>query len=106
MGKTVDLPGSRQVEQPWIQARESVSVKILQQQSEFYVYVESHDRVAKERSMRRRRLKLLWASLHELRNRKNITRDGLLMHIGALKKESGRAFGLVFTSLSQILKNL
>ena len=35
------------LEQPWIQARESVRVKILQQESEFYVYVESHDRVAK-----------------------------------------------------------
>ena len=68
------------LEQPWIQARENVSVKILQQESEFYVYVESHGRVAKERSMRRRRLKRLWASLHELRNRKNITRDDLLMH--------------------------
>ena len=51
------------LEQPWIQARENVSVKILQQESEFYVYVEGHDRVAKERSMRRRRLKRLWASL-------------------------------------------
>ena len=80
-------------------ARESVSVKILQQQSEFYVYVESHDLVARERFMRRRRLKRLWASLHELRNRKSITRDDLLMHIGALKKESGRAFGLVHISI-------
>ena len=87
------------LEQPWIQARESVSVKILQQESEFYVYVESHDRVAKERSMRRRRLKRLWASLHELRNRKKITRDDLLMHIGALKKEAGRDFGLVRISI-------
>jgi len=52
------------LEQPWIQARESVRVKILKQESEFYVYVESHDRVVKERSMRRRRLKRLWASLH------------------------------------------
>ena len=87
------------LEQPWIQARESVRVKILQQESEFYVYVESHDWVAKERSMRRRRLKRLWASLHELRNRKNITRDDLLMHIGALKKEAGRDFGLVRITL-------
>jgi len=87
------------LEQPWIQARESVRVKILQQESEFYVYVESHDRVAKERSMRRRRLKRLWASLHELRNRKKITRDDLLMHIGALKKEGGRDFGLVRISI-------
>lgn len=87
------------LEQPWIQARESVRVKILQQESEFYVYVESHNRVAKERSMRRRRLKRLWASLHELRNRKSITRDDLLMHIGALKKEVGRDFGLVRISI-------
>lgn len=74
-------------------------MKILQQESEFYVYVESHDRVAKERSMRRRRLKRLWRSLHELRKRKSITRDDLLMHIGALKKEAGRDFGLVRVSL-------
>ena len=87
------------LEQPWTQARESVRVKILQQESEFYVYGESHDRVAKERSMRRRRFKRLWTGLHELRNRKNITRDDLLMHIGALKKEAGRDFGLVCISL-------
>lgn len=78
------------LEQTWMQARESVRVKILQQESEFYVSVESHDRVAKERSMRRRRLKRLWASLHELRNRKHITRDDLLMHIGALTRISHR----------------
>ena len=35
----------------------------------------------------------------KLRNRKNITRDNLLMHIGALKKEAGRDFGLVRISL-------
>lgn len=87
------------LEQPWTQARESVRVKILQQESEFYVYVESQDRVAKERSMRRRRFKRLWTGLHELRNRKNITRDDLLMRIGALKKEAGRDFGLVCISL-------
>ncbi|BBO15992.1 transposase IS4 family protein [Candidatus Brocadia pituitae] len=73
------------------QARESVRVKILQQESELYVYVESQDRVAKECSMRHRRLKRLWTSLRELRKRKSITRDDLLMHIGALKKEAGRA---------------
>lgn len=74
-------------------------MKILQQESEFYVYVESHDRVVKERSIRRRKLKRLWTSLHELRNRKSITRDSLLMHIGVLKKEAGRDFGLVRISI-------
>jgi hypothetical protein len=66
---------------------------------EFYVYVESHDRAARERSMRRRGLKRLWTSLHELRNRKSTTRDDLLMHRGALKKEAGRDFGLVRVSI-------
>jgi len=61
--------------------------------------VESHGHVARERSQRRRRLKRLWASLHGLRNRKSITRDDLPMHIGALKKEAGRDFGLVRISL-------
>ena len=51
--------------------------------------------------MRRRRFKRLWTGLHELRNRKNITRDDLLMHIGALKKEAGRDFRLVCISLPE-----
>ena len=89
------------LEQTWIQARESVRVKILQQESELYVYVESQERVAKERSMRRRRLRRLWAGLRELRNRKSITRDALLMHIGALKKEAGRDFRLVNISIPE-----
>lgn len=83
------------LEQPWIQARESVSVKLLEQDGEFYVYVESKDRVAKERSMRRRKLKRLWARLRELRTRKLLTRDALLMSLGAAKKEAGRAWSLV-----------
>ncbi|KXK28690.1 MAG: putative orf, partial [Candidatus Brocadia sinica] len=37
------------LEQTWMQARESVSVKSLQQESKFYVSVKSHDRVAKDR---------------------------------------------------------
>ena len=56
--------------------------------------------------MRRRRFKRLWASLQELRNRKNITRDNLLMHIGALKKEAGRDFGLVRISLPNPQKSV
>ncbi len=74
-------------------------MKILQQESEFYVYVESQDRVSKERSMRRRRLRRLWVGLRELRNRKALTRDDLLMHIGAFKKEAGRDFRLVTISI-------
>jgi hypothetical protein len=80
---------------PWSQARESVAVKTLPQEGEFYVYVESGERVAKERAMRRRRLKLLWRTLRELRGRKRLTRDELLMALGAARKDAGRAWGLV-----------
>jgi hypothetical protein len=83
------------LERSWTQARDSVSVKILPLENEFYVYVKSMDRVAKERSMRRRRLKRLWATLGELRGRKHLTRDNLLMALGAAKKEAGRAWNLV-----------
>jgi len=89
------------LEQPWIRARESVSVKVLQQEDEFYVYVESKDRVAKERSMRRRKLKRLWARLGELRLRKQLSRDALLMSLGAAKKEAGRAWRLVAIHLPE-----
>ena len=89
------------LERPWIRARESVSVKILPRDGEFYVYVRSRDRVAKERAMRRRKLKRLWADLKALRARKRLTRDltdpvrELLMALGACRKEAGRVFGLV-----------
>ena len=83
------------LDQPWIEARENVRVKLIEQDAEFYVYVESQARLAKERAIRRRRLKRLWANLHELRGRKRLTRDELLMGLGSAKKEAGRAWGLV-----------
>ncbi len=83
------------LERPWVEARESVQVKLVEQEDEFYVYVESRDRVRKERSIRRRRLKRLWARLEELRARKQLSRDRLLGSLGAAKKEAGRVWGLV-----------
>jgi len=46
---------------PWAEARPGVDVKLLPQEGELYVYAQSRDRVAKERAMRRRKLKKLWA---------------------------------------------
>ena len=83
------------IERPWVQARQSVKLKLLEQDEEFYVFVESRDRVVKERSMRRRKLKRLWARLGELRARKPFPRDRLLLSLGAAKKEAGRVWGLV-----------
>ncbi len=44
-------------QQPWQQARPQVRVKLLPHEGETYVLAQSEDRVAKERSMRRRRLR-------------------------------------------------
>jgi hypothetical protein len=51
---------------PWHKAREAVEVKLLAQDQEFYVLVQSQARVSKERAMRRGRLKRLWKRLKEL----------------------------------------
>lgn len=85
----------RLLDKPWVQARDEVAVKLLEDGEEFYILVESKDRVAKERAMRRRKLKRLWARLGELRARKQLSRDALLLALGAAKKEAGRAWRLV-----------
>jgi hypothetical protein len=64
-------------------------VKLLAQQSELYVLAESHDRIAKERSMRRRRVKWLWARLKQL-SAMTLTREDLLMKLGAAKTNSAQ----------------
>lgn len=83
---------------PWEQVRSEVKVKLLNQDEELYILARSDGRVNKERSMRKRRLKKLWRRLHELQGQ-NITRDTLLLKIGAAKKEAGRAYSLVKINL-------
>ncbi len=78
----------------WEQVRESVQVKLLDQDGELYILARSAERVNKERAMRRRRLRKLWRRLGELQHQK-LSRDQLLIKIGAAKKEAGRAYGLV-----------
>lgn len=85
--------------QPWKTVRDDVSVKLLEDGDEIYVYAQSQNRIHKERAMRKRRLKKLIATLHDLRNQKRLTRDGLLMKLGAAKKVAGRAFGLMEITL-------
>ena len=82
------------LERPWEQVRDSVQVKLLAHDGELYVLARSTGRMNKERAMRRRRLKKLWRRLGELRHHK-LTRDQLLIKIGAAKKEAGRAYALV-----------
>ena len=79
---------------PWREVRDSVDVKLLPKDGEVYVLARSEARVHKERSMRRLRLKKLWARLGELRAQAP-SRDELLMKLGAARKEAGRAWHLV-----------
>lgn len=79
---------------PWEAVRESVGVKLLEREGELYVLARSAGRADKERAMRRRRLKKLLKRLRELQQQ-DLTRDQLLLKLGAAKKEAGRAYHLV-----------
>jgi len=70
------------VAKPWQDTRPGVQVKLLPQDAELYVFGQSADRVAKERAIRRRQLKWLWARLKQLAGMK-LTREELLMRLGA-----------------------
>ena len=83
---------------PWEQVRNSLSVKLYKQDQELYVLACSSSRQAKERAMRRRRLKQYWSRLKEISQQK-LDRDHLLMKLGAAKKEAGRAASLVEVEL-------
>lgn len=83
---------------PWEKVRDSLSVKLLKQDKELYVLARSSSREAKERAMRRRRLKQYWYRLREISGQK-LDRDQLLMKVGAAKREAGRAAGLVEITL-------
>ena len=80
---------------PWHQAREQVRVKLLETEGEFYLYVESGDRLNKERSMRRRRLRRLLMRLKDIQRIKRQSRDELLLRLGEARKLAGRAWYLV-----------
>ena len=88
------------LEKPWHVARPGVQVKLLAQDGELYVFAESRDRVAKERSMRRRQLKWLWERLGKLSTMK-LTRDGLLMKLGAAQTKAPAAWRLIEVEVVQ-----
>ena len=84
------------VKLPWQQARPSVRVKLLPKDKELYVFVESQDRLKKERAMRLSKLRALIKRLKELQHfKKALTRDQLLMAVGQAKEQAGRAFKLL-----------
>jgi hypothetical protein len=82
------------LKRPWARVKDSLEVKLLPQEGELYILARSDGRRKKERAMRRRRLKQLWNRLHELQRQK-LTRDELLLKLGAAKADAGRAYRLV-----------
>jgi transposase len=86
------------VDKPWQEAREGVQVKLLPTDGELYVFAESKDRVAKERAMRKRQLKWLWARLKQLKTMK-LSRQELLMKLGAARERAHTAWRLVMIDI-------
>src|SRR6202045_4811447 len=82
------------LEKPWQDAREGVKVKLLAEDGELYVFAQSYDRVSKERAMRRRQLKWLWKRLRQIAAME-ITREELLMKLGAARSRAPAAWRLV-----------
>src|SRR5260370_7304971 len=75
---------------PWQKVRESVDVKLFEQDGELYVLAKSEGRKAKETAMRRKRLARLPKRLRAMR-RNLPSRDQLLMRVGAAKATPGPA---------------
>ena len=80
--------------QPWQTVREGVEVKLLPQEQELYVLAQSRARIHKERAMRRRKLKWLWARLKEI-SAMNLKREELLMKLGAARSKARAAWRLL-----------
>jgi hypothetical protein len=79
---------------PWREARPGVQVKLLAEDGELYVFAQSADRIAKERAMRRRQMKWLWARLRQL-STMSMGRDALLMRLGSAQTRAPAAWRLL-----------
>jgi transposase len=79
---------------PWHAVREGVEVKLLPQEQDVYVLAQSRTRIHKERAMRRRQLKRLWARLNRLSGMR-LKREALLMKLGAARANAPAAWRLI-----------
>jgi transposase len=79
---------------PWQKVRDSVEVKLWNEEGELFVLAKSEGRQAKESAMRRRRLVQYLRALRRMRHSLP-SRDRLMMRIGAAKSKAGRAAAYV-----------
>ena len=83
---------------PWAKVRDGVQVKRLATEEDVYVLAQSDSRIDKERGMRRKRLRRYIERLKAIQ-RQALTRDQLLMKLGAAKHDAGRSASLVTVSI-------
>jgi transposase len=83
---------------PWQAVRPGVDVKLLAKDEELYVLAKSRARVDKERAMRQRQLRWLWARLEHL-STMSLTREALLMKLGAAHAKAPAAWRLIDTKV-------
>src|SRR5271165_3869794 len=88
------------LDKPWREARPGVRVKLAAKGEEFYVLAHSAERTTKERGMRRRQLKWLWARLKQLKAM-TLTREALLMKLGAARQKAPAAWRLIDVRLAE-----
>ena len=86
------------LDKPWARVREGVQVKRLASEQDVYVLAQSDARIDKERGMRRKRLRRYVDRLQALQGQV-LTRDQLLMKLGAARHEAGRAAQLVHLTI-------
>jgi transposase len=80
---------------PWQAVRPGVKVKLLSQEQELYVLAESHDRINKERAMRRGQTRALVKRLKQLKAMKLSSTQTLLLKLGAAKGRYPAAWRLI-----------
>ena len=88
------------LERPWQSVRRGVEVKVLPQENELYLFAQSHDRLKKERAMRRRQLKALWKRLSQLQQMKLKARE-LLLKLGEAKGRYRAAWRIIDIQLPE-----
>jgi transposase len=86
---------------PFTTVRSGVEGKLLAQEQELYVLAKSHQRIDKERVMRRRQLRALLKRLKELQAMKFNSSQSLLLKLGAAKGKYRAAWRLLDIALPE-----
>jgi transposase len=85
----------------WQAVRPGVEVKLLPQEQELYILAKSHDRIHKERAMRRRQLRALVKRLKDLQQMKFSSSQKLLLKLGAAKGQYPAAWRLIDVDMAE-----